>query len=79
MQTRLGNLHDTDVALACVRRARSLSPQGREALIASLVRVRAERAAACEQELGAQRGSVLSIRLARHAVGGDALRKISTR
>jgi CHAD domain-containing protein len=79
MQSRLGNLHDTDVALACVRRARSLSPPGREALVASLERVRAERAAACEQELGAQRGAVLSIRLARHAVGGDALRKISTR
>jgi CHAD domain-containing protein len=76
LQTRLGELHDADMAIACVRRARSLSPAGREALLAALARARAERAVACEVELGAPRGSVSWVR---HPVGGDALRKISTR
>ncbi len=82
MQTRLGALHDTDVAIACVRRARSLSPQGREALLGGLARMRAERAAACEHELGAPSGSMLPVRghfRARQAAGRDSLRKISTR
>jgi CHAD domain-containing protein len=85
MQTRLGELHDADVALACVRRARSLSPAGKEALVAALTRLRAERASGCEQELGAPSGTVLSVRGARHrpgaaqAVGAVSLRKISTR
>ena len=91
MQSRLGALHDTDVALASVRRARSLTPLGREALIGGLTRLRAERAAACEQELGARSGAMLPVlasRPARHAgrsahaaqaVGRESLRKISTR
>jgi CHAD domain-containing protein len=75
LQARLGELNDVDVALACVRRARSLKPPAREALIASLVRLRAERARACEGELGT-RGGVYWMG---YAAGGDPARKTSTR
>ncbi|MGO9839055.1 MAG: CHAD domain-containing protein [Polyangiaceae bacterium] len=76
LQSRLGELHDVDVAIACVGRARSLQGPAREALLAALARLRAERARACEQELGAPPGSVFWMR---HPVGRDSLRKISTR
>jgi CHAD domain-containing protein len=76
LQSRIGELHDVDVAIACVRRARSLQEAGRSALLAALTRLRAQRAAACEEELGAPRGSVLWMR---YPVGRDSLRKISTR
>jgi CHAD domain-containing protein len=76
LQGRLGELHDVDVAMGCVRRARSLPDEGRAALLAALTRSRAERASACELELGAPRGSVLWMR---YPVGRDSLRKISTR
>jgi CHAD domain-containing protein len=76
LQGRLGELHDVDVAIGCVRRARSLEDAGRGALLAALTRLRAQRAAACEEELGAPRGSVLWMR---YPVGRDSLRKISTR
>lgn len=76
LQSRIGELHDVDVAIACVRRARSLQDAGQGALLAALTRVRAQRAAACEEELGAPRGSVFWMR---YPVGRDSLRKISTR
>jgi CHAD domain-containing protein len=76
MQGRLGELHDADVAIACVNRARSLSDAGRDALLAALTRMRGERAKACEEELGAPRGSVFWMR---YPVGRDSLRNISTR
>jgi CHAD domain-containing protein len=76
LQSRLGDLHDVDVAIACVRRARSLHDSGRATLLAGLSRLRADRAMACEQELGAPRGSVFWMR---YPVGRVALRKISTR
>jgi len=75
-QSRLGELHDVDVAIACVRRARSLEGPGRDALLAALSRARAERARAVEQELGAPKGSALWIH---YPVGRASLRKISTR
>jgi CHAD domain-containing protein len=52
-QSRLGQLHDADVAIACIRSARGLLDPGREALLEELTRVRRERAAVFEQELGA--------------------------
>jgi CHAD domain-containing protein len=76
LQGRLGELHDVDVAIACVKRARSLQGPPRDVLLAALGRLRAERARACEQELGAPRGSVFWMR---YPVGRDSLRKISTR
>jgi len=75
-QNRLGKLHDVDMAIACVRRARSLQIPGRDALLAALSRARAERAKAVEQELGAPKGSALWIH---YPVGRASLRKISTR
>ncbi len=51
-QSRLGQLHDADVALTCVRSARGLLDTGRDALLDELARVRRDRAMAFEQELG---------------------------
>jgi CHAD domain-containing protein len=73
-QGRLGDLHDVDVAIACVRRARALSDDGRTDLLAALDRLRAERAASYAKELGVAFVPALS-----QAVGTDSLRKISTR
>ncbi len=52
-QSRLGDLHDVDVAIACAGQARLLSDDGRRPLIAAMTQVRAKRAAAYEQELSA--------------------------
>lgn len=46
LQTRLGELHDADVALATVRDARALPPDVRARVLRSLARVRAKRARA---------------------------------
>lgn len=73
-QGRLGDLHDVDVALACVRRARSVTDESRAELLAALCRLRAERLGAYARELGVARG-----RPPVQAVGTDALRKISSR
>jgi CHAD domain-containing protein len=51
-QSRLGRLHDVDLAIACVKSARQLLDVGRDAVLATLLRARAERLAALEQELG---------------------------
>jgi CHAD domain-containing protein len=51
-QNRLGRLHDVDLAIACVKSARQLLDVGRDAMLATLLRARAERLAALEQELG---------------------------
>jgi CHAD domain-containing protein len=53
LQNRLGRLHDVDLAIACVKSARQLLDVGRDAVLATLDRARAERVAALEQELGA--------------------------
>jgi CHAD domain-containing protein len=73
-QGRLGDLHDVDVAVGCVRRARALSPEARDALLAALARERESRVATYARELG----MVVLAPLAQ-APGGDSLRKISTR
>jgi CHAD domain-containing protein len=51
-QSRLGRLHDVDLAIGCVKSARQLLDVGRDAVLATLQRDRAERLAALEQELG---------------------------
>lgn len=51
-QSRLGKLHDIDMAVVVVRGARSLADAGREALLTALRRVRDERALALEDSLG---------------------------
>jgi CHAD domain-containing protein len=51
-QSRLGRLHDVDVAIACVLNAPNLLDSGRESLLAELERVRIERVAALQRELG---------------------------
>jgi CHAD domain-containing protein len=51
LQKRLGDVHDIDVALACVRRARALTDVARRALTNQLTRDREERIAAYLAEL----------------------------
>jgi CHAD domain-containing protein len=76
MQNRLGRIHDVDIALACVRRARALSPEARKELLSALQRLREERIAAYAREVAplARAGTARA-----HEPGGEALRKISTR
>jgi CHAD domain-containing protein len=73
-QGRLGDLHDVDVAIVSVRRARGLSPEGRAELLEALARERATRHAAYGRELGETSDAGVP-----QPVGGDSLRKISTR
>jgi CHAD domain-containing protein len=76
LQNRLGAVHDVDVVVACVGRARSLSAEARRELLATLERVRGERMAAYASEVAplayAHDDPV-------HASGTDSLRKTSTR
>jgi CHAD domain-containing protein len=74
LQGRLGDLHDVDVAIGCVRRARSLSHEGREELLAALVREREGRVTAYLKETG-QAPPPPTL----YAAGAESLRKISTR
>jgi CHAD domain-containing protein len=73
-QGRLGDLHDVDVAIGCVHRARILSGEARAELLAALTREREVRLAAYQRELG-----VAAVAPALQPVGTDSLRKISTR
>ena len=70
----LGDLHDVHVAVACVRRARTLTDEGRAELLAALDRLRAERVAAYAREVGITLLPTLS-----QADGTASLRKISSR
>jgi CHAD domain-containing protein len=51
-QGRLGDLHDVDVAIAAVRRARALPERSRGDLLAALARVRVERLSTYAREIG---------------------------
>jgi CHAD domain-containing protein len=73
-QGRLGDLHDVDVALGCVRRARALSPETRQALLSALSSERGARVAAYLREIG-----IVSVAPLVQVAGGDSLRKISSR
>ena len=74
-QKRLGDVHDVDVAIGAVRRARTLSDEGRADLLAALYRLRVDRIAAYARE----RGVTIVPSVPPQAVGGESLRKISTR
>jgi CHAD domain-containing protein len=52
LQGRLGDLHDADVAIGCVRRARGMGPEARTALLAALDVERAARVVAYARESG---------------------------
>jgi CHAD domain-containing protein len=73
-QGRLGALHDVDVAVVFVRRARSLPPEARVELLAALARERTRRLAAYLRE-----GGVVPAVPRAQPAGADSLRKISTR
>ena len=73
-QSKLGDLHDVDVAVATARRARSLSPEGRAAVLAALDVERQARLAAYVKEAGGP-----AVASAAQAAGTASLRKISTR
>lgn len=85
MQSRLGELHDADVAIACVRRARALTDESRADLLSALARKRAVRVAAYARLAGGiddVRGTSPRAAPAQRAdqpVGVVSLRKISTR
>ncbi len=74
-QKRLGDVHDVDVAIGAVRRARTLTDEGRADLLAALYRLRVDRIAAYARE----RGVTIVPSVPPQAVGGEGLRKISTR
>jgi CHAD domain-containing protein len=76
LQSRLGAVHDVDVAIGCVRRARSLSYEARKELFDALGRAREARMAAYATEAGLL---VEASDPPVHASGTDALRKTSTR
>jgi CHAD domain-containing protein len=77
-QKRLGDVHDVDVAIGAVRRARTLTDEGRADLLAALYRLRVERIAAYARERGVTVVPSVPPRPPQ-AVGGASLRKISTR
>jgi CHAD domain-containing protein len=79
LQGKLGDLHDVDVAVACVRRARTLTDEGRAALLVALERERAARVAAYARELGIAYVSDAPLVVPPQPAGDDSLRKISTR
>jgi len=78
IQKRLGDVHDVDVAIGAVRRARTLTPEGRADLLAALYRLRENRISAYARELGLSLSPSVPP-AERQAVGNDSLRKISTR
>jgi CHAD domain-containing protein len=75
MQNRLGAVHDVDVVLGCVARARLLSPTTRRKVLLALESVRQQRVARCLAETaGAGPGLAVA-----HASGATGLRNSSTR
>lgn len=73
-QKRLGDIHDVDVAFGAVRRARTMTEEGRAQVLEALDRLRADHIGAYTRELGAAAALPPP-----QAVGTDSLRKISTR
>jgi CHAD domain-containing protein len=76
LQKRIGDVHDVDVVVASVQRARGLPDTTRHALLVALSHLRAEREAALVKELGRGDRKPPS---APHLSGADSLRKISIR
>ncbi len=82
LQKRLGDVHDLDVVAGCVRRARTLTPEGRTRLLEALGRLRATRIAAYARERSPGAGVARGATPAPppdQAEGTVSLRKISTR
>jgi CHAD domain-containing protein len=77
LQKRLGDLHDVDMAFAAIRRARALGNEARLALLDALVRRREACVARYQREIAAVEQAAVPVD--DQAVGGDSLRKISTR
>jgi CHAD domain-containing protein len=75
-QKRIGDVHDVDVVVANVQRARGLPDAVRHALLVALSHVRGEREGALLKELGWGDRKPLH---ADHLSGTDSLRKISIR
>jgi len=75
-QSKLGELHDADVAMASVRRSRLLSDEARRDLLAALTTARAARMTAYAKEVGTL--AIAPTSLFQEA-GTESLRKISTR
>jgi CHAD domain-containing protein len=75
-QNRIGDLLDVDLAIECVQRAPALVDAGRNALLAALQRVRADRAVEYEK---AMREATLAPAPVFQAAGTEALRKSSIR
>jgi CHAD domain-containing protein len=73
-QSRLGDIHDVDVAIVVVRRARALPDDARAELLAALDRERSLRISVYIREIG-----VVAASPRVQAAGGESLRKISTR
>jgi CHAD domain-containing protein len=76
LQSLLGSVHDADVVIGSVRRARSLSNESRQELLAALLPMREERTTRYTTEAGRLANGEQA---ASHASGTVALRKISTR
>jgi CHAD domain-containing protein len=75
-QRRIGDVHDVDVVAASVSRARGLTDAARQALLATLSHLRAERESSLLKDLGwGDRKPPASA----HLSGTDSLRKTSTR
>jgi CHAD domain-containing protein len=75
-QKRIGDVHDVDVVIAAVKRARALPSSAREALRVALTHLRSEREAGLLKELGWADRKPSE---APHLSGTDSLRKISIR
>jgi CHAD domain-containing protein len=75
LQARLGDVHDADVAMSCVRRARTLTDSARAALLAGLQHVRDVRFAAYCKDIAPPPRPEPPL----YASGAVALRKTSTR
>jgi CHAD domain-containing protein len=76
LQSRLGKVHDVDVAMVCVRRARSLSERAHQELGGALAMARAERVAAYARDAGLVADTQDA---PAQASGTELLRKTSTR
>jgi CHAD domain-containing protein len=79
LQNVLGSVHDVDVAIGCVNRARSLSLETRRDLLDALARLREERTARYAREVGLSVPQEQEVGAPVHASGTAALRKTSTR
>lgn len=75
-QKRIGDVHDVDVVVASVSRARGVPDAARQSLLATLSHLRAERESSLLKDLGwGDRKPAASA----HLSGTDSLRKTSTR